>query len=27
MQKENLERQIERLRSFAISNGFVIEGI
>ncbi len=27
IQKENLERQIERLRSFAISNGFTIEGI
>ena len=27
IQKENLERQIERLRSFALSNGFIIEGI
>ncbi len=27
IQKKNLERQIERLKSFAISNGFTIEGI
>jgi excisionase family DNA binding protein len=27
IQKENLERQIERLTSFALSNGFLIEGI
>ena len=27
IQKENLERQIERLKSFAISNGFMIDGI
>lgn len=27
IQKDNLERQIERLTSFALSNGFLIEGI
>lgn len=27
IQKENLGRQIERLKSFSISNGFIIEGI
>ncbi len=27
IQKENLERQIEKLTSFALSNGFIIEGI
>ena len=27
IQKKNLERQIERLTSFALSNGFIIEGI
>jgi len=27
IQKENLERQKERLTSFALSNGFIIEGI
>jgi putative resolvase len=27
IQKENLKRQIERLTSFALSNGFIIEGI
>ena len=27
IQKDNLERQVERLSSFALSNGFLIEGI
>ena len=27
IQKENLKRQLERLTSFALSNGFIIEGI
>ncbi|MFX1258397.1 MAG: recombinase family protein [Promethearchaeota archaeon] len=27
IQKENLERQIERLESFVVSNGFMIDGI
>jgi len=27
IQKENLERQIEKLKSFAISNGFKIDGV
>ncbi len=27
IQKENLERQIERLKSFVISNGFTIDGV
>ncbi len=27
IQKDNLERQLERLTSFALSNGFIIEGI
>ncbi|GAH41631.1 unnamed protein product [marine sediment metagenome] len=27
IQKENIERQIERLKSFAISNGYTIDGI